>query len=86
MIESWVTPTFYVLKNGTVVAKAEGSPKKERRSELLAAAWQARLVQWPWGEPVDSRGFLDVRTDGPGFQVRLRSQMPKSTLASVNPA
>jgi hypothetical protein len=45
MIDSWATPTFYILKNGAVSAKVEGWPKEGRRSELLGALRQVGLLK-----------------------------------------
>lgn len=44
MVDSWATPTFYVLENGAVRAKLEGWPSGGRRSELLAALRHAGLL------------------------------------------
>jgi hypothetical protein len=37
MIDSWRTPTFYVLEHSEPIAKIEGWPSAGRRAELLAA-------------------------------------------------
>lgn len=44
MVDSWATPTFYVLENGAVTAKVEGWPREGRRAELLAALRHAGLL------------------------------------------
>jgi hypothetical protein len=44
VIDSWGTPTFYVLKDGAVTAKVDGWPKAGRRRELLAALHKVGLV------------------------------------------
>lgn len=44
MIDSWGTPTFYVLEHGAVVAKVEGWPAEGRRDELRAAMRRSGLL------------------------------------------
>jgi hypothetical protein len=44
MLDSWDTPTFYVLEHGKVVAKVEGWPKEGRRNELRAAMRRVGLL------------------------------------------
>jgi hypothetical protein len=44
MLDTWSTPTFYVLAHGAVVAKVEGWPKGGRRAELASALRRAGLV------------------------------------------
>jgi hypothetical protein len=44
-VDYWNTPTFYFLKDGTVVEKVIGWPKEGRREELLAASRKAGLLR-----------------------------------------
>jgi len=44
LVDSWNTPTFYFLKNGTLVAKVEGWPPGGRRAEVVAGLQQIGLL------------------------------------------
>ena len=44
-VDYWNTPTFYFLKDGAVVQKVIGWPKKGHREELLSAARKAGMLQ-----------------------------------------
>lgn len=44
MIDTWHTPTFYVLENGERAEKIEGWPSEGRRAELIAALARVGLL------------------------------------------
>lgn len=44
MLDSWATPTFYILEDGAVRSKVTGWPEDGRRTELIVALQQVKLV------------------------------------------
>jgi len=45
MIDTWATPTFYLLENGVVKAKVGGWPREGRRHELLNGFRQVGVLR-----------------------------------------